>query len=190
MSQAVNDALVEHEGRQEVEDGVGAVWLSREVAYGVERLLKGLLSSHGAARQGFASVLTELLQQHDVLDTPTFLARLDAETRIQSGMDDKDRREAFLGKLFGVLVLLRSGRLDALPSQDVHVHPSAAMSRLTCMHMLLDVLEYVGYVQEMAVRALFLCLRAVRRYASGCHEAWWLCLACDMACVVPFLMLM
>ena len=84
-----------------------------DLAYAAKRLVRGLASSRAASRQGYALALTELLQTFPALrsgDIADAISAL-AQTSGKGGSSKSEQRESLLGKVFGALVLVRSGRL-------------------------------------------------------------------------------
>ncbi|TDH72158.1 hypothetical protein CCR75_000991 [Bremia lactucae] len=84
-----------------------------EVQYALKRLVRGLASSRDAARQGFSTALSGLLAMFPkqiALQRTHELLRDAME--VHSSMKPMEQREHMFGRLFGLLALYRSGRLQ------------------------------------------------------------------------------
>ena len=93
---------------------------SREVAvdYVLRRLIRGLASDRLAARQGFATALTQLLLTMSK-EIPTDFVLTVARSRMEhvNEMGPSEKRDYMVGEVFFLLVLARSGRITEVPIQ-------------------------------------------------------------------------
>mmetsp|Transcript_8063 Transcript_8063/g.14784 ORF Transcript_8063/g.14784 Transcript_8063/m.14784 type:complete len:1289 (-) Transcript_8063:954-4820(-) len=83
---------------------------SSDHAYSVKRLVRGLTSSRGAARQGFSVALTQLIRNCPEIDVDQVLEQLNQVTEVNGSMKADVKRGYWIGRLFGYLSLVRSGR--------------------------------------------------------------------------------
>lgn len=85
--------------------------------YCLKRLVRGLASSNGCARQGFCLALTRLLQEK-ADDQDTFMVEsaasvlnlVKAECAVQRNQRGQEERDLLLGSMFGAVAIARSGR--------------------------------------------------------------------------------
>ncbi len=87
---------------------------STDLQYAMKRLLRGMCSSRECARQGFASVLSELLASLPCIKVQDALARLLQCTEVEGSMRAHEQRDFYVGRVFGFMALHRSGRLKGL----------------------------------------------------------------------------
>lgn len=87
--------------------------LSHRLEYTAKRLVRGLCSFVHAARQGFALALTEILLKFPMLTTSDVftLAKKHLYPK-PSSMMPKELRNLYLGYIFFIHVLMRSGRMQ------------------------------------------------------------------------------
>jgi DNA polymerase phi len=107
-----------HEEEEQVstqEDGE----VAPNMKYSLTRLVRGLGSSRGSARQGFAAALTEVLLQFSSVTTDYIIELGDAEIAQDGRSNKKEKREYHFGRIFFVLVLTRSGRLQELQATKI-----------------------------------------------------------------------
>ncbi len=74
-------------------------------------LTKGIYSSHKAAREGFCLALTQLLVSMPSIGTEDVLTKLRETGGMSAKLKGQEQRDALLGRLFGYLAVIRSGRL-------------------------------------------------------------------------------
>ncbi|OQR82501.1 hypothetical protein ACHHYP_15920 [Achlya hypogyna] len=86
---------------------------AEELAYTLKRLIRGLASSRDAARQGFSTALTAVLHAFPSLDLAEVFASLKSIMDISNSMKGMEQREHMFGRLFGILALQQSGRLES-----------------------------------------------------------------------------
>lgn len=91
-----------------------------DINYAIKRLVRGLCSSRGAARQGFSLALSEILQSFDDSEvaTSSVIEQLDSvRTRPQnvgkSAKSGQDERDLMFAGIFGCLAIQQSGRLKS-----------------------------------------------------------------------------
>jgi len=82
-----------------------------EINYTVQRLVKGLSSSRKAARQGFSTALTHVLNMFEV-KSDHVLELMSKHLAIQGSFKGQEESEAYFGQVFGILALCRS-KLDS-----------------------------------------------------------------------------
>ena len=89
-------------------------------AYAVKRLVRGLCSSRGGARQGFAAGLTLILHEtsEESLALSDILQVVLKETATTAGMRGAEERDLLLGRLFGLGACARSGRSLSLDTMS------------------------------------------------------------------------
>jgi DNA polymerase phi len=73
-------------------------------------LTKGIYSSHKAAREGFCLALTRLLATMPKIGSEDVLAKLRETGSLSAKLKGQEQRDALLGRLFGYLAIMRSGR--------------------------------------------------------------------------------
>ncbi|KAJ3108275.1 DNA-directed DNA polymerase [Phlyctochytrium planicorne] len=83
--------------------------LPEDLAYGLKRLIRGLPSSRGGARQGFAIALTELLQSIPEIPISYVLDLLEQSTVVTKSMKGQEQKDLYFGKLFGLRAICLSG---------------------------------------------------------------------------------
>ncbi|KDO24118.1 hypothetical protein SPRG_10906 [Saprolegnia parasitica CBS 223.65] len=83
-----------------------------ELNYTLKRLIRGLASSRDAARQGFSTALTAVLHAFPSLDLAEVFATIKSTMDISSSMKGMEQREHMFGRLFGILALQQSLRLE------------------------------------------------------------------------------
>ena len=84
---------------------------AKDVAYTVKRLVRGLSSSRESARLGFATCLVEVLRMPQVQPREV-MGLIDESTRVTGSVKRADERDLVFGRLFGLLAVVRSGRID------------------------------------------------------------------------------
>jgi DNA polymerase phi len=87
------------------------------VSYSCKRLIRGMSSGRGSARQGFSLALCEILKSVDKLETKLVLDLIDKSLIIDGpGKPQKggDLRETLLGRVFAYGALLKAGRLNTM----------------------------------------------------------------------------
>lgn len=119
--------------------------------YITNRLLKGLLSSRAKAREGFALAFTWLLQHVPVVKTQDIIDKLAEETHVKSKAKGPEVREARMGRLFGFVALIRSGRLFEDGSGKVAA---------TVVNELLKLAESKSWLEQAAYVAVHQVVRA------------------------------
>ena len=84
--------------------------------YSCKRLIKGMASGRGSARQGFSLALCELLKAVDKLETKVVLDLLDKSLVIEGSGKPKggEIREPLLGRVFAYGALVQAGRLETI----------------------------------------------------------------------------
>jgi DNA polymerase phi len=92
-----------------------------DLQYALKRLLRGMCSSRECARQGFASVLSEVLASFECIQLQHALDRLISCTEVEGSMKGHEQRDFLVGRVFGFMALYRSGRLKGLTGSDAVV---------------------------------------------------------------------
>ncbi|DAZ97205.1 TPA: hypothetical protein N0F65_003836 [Lagenidium giganteum] len=87
---------------------------SEDVQYTLKRLVRGLASSRDAARQGFSTALAGLLEAfgENVVALEQVMTLLNEAMEVRASMKGMEQREHMFGRLFGLLAIHRSGRLQ------------------------------------------------------------------------------
>jgi len=124
------------------------------VGYTIKRLVRGLGSSRGCARQGFSLGLTELLRltkkksttEHVVTDVQQVIDMIATEHTV-SGQKGQEERDLLLGLVTGVSCVVRSGRIH---------HRAPDTSRV--LRMVLEVAEKKVWIQQMCYETVALIL--------------------------------
>jgi hypothetical protein len=103
---------LEKEGKKSVQTKNGFTNISEELDYTLSRLAKGLLSNRDAARQGFATALSEVLRylNVDLKEASDLIVAEVVNARSNPDVRPKERR---IGFLFAVGAFVRSGRLPS-----------------------------------------------------------------------------
>ena len=122
-SSATKD-LVAHLAKGEVDDedmGAGSVDLS----YAVKRLVRGLCSSRGAARQGFTLALSEVLRSFSEDESMSPMEVLDLVENVRKNQgagggkaSGQEERDFMFAGLFGCIAVHRSGILVAKTTSE------------------------------------------------------------------------
>ena len=122
-SSATKD-LVAHLAKGEVDDedmGAGSVDLS----YAVKRLVRGLCSSRGAARQGFTLALSEVLRSFAEDESMSPMGVLDLVENVRKNQgagggkaSGQEERDFMFAGLFGCIAVHRSGILVAKSTSE------------------------------------------------------------------------
>ena len=92
---------------------------SVDLKYAIKRLIRGLCSSRGAARQGFSLALSEVLRafpENNTISTLEMVSLIDnvrAKSRGMSGgkTSGQEERDYMFAGIFGCIALQQSGRL-------------------------------------------------------------------------------
>ncbi|KAJ1981763.1 DNA-directed DNA polymerase [Dimargaris xerosporica] len=79
-----------------------------DVLYAVKRLVRGLCSPRGGARQGFALALTEVLVNFPFLSYAYIKEAVDETTKTTHRMSKQETRDALIGRLLGYMCLIES----------------------------------------------------------------------------------
>lgn len=108
---ALNQAQQQHDERRKIDENSMEVEEDSscdELEYSVTRLVKGLASSRKGARQGFATVLTEVLSEFASF-SPEGMLRLITKTLEVTGSSKAwEERDCYIGQIFGMTSVLRS----------------------------------------------------------------------------------
>lgn len=121
----------------------------------VERLCKGLASGREGSRQGFSITLSELLRRFPEVSLEKVMSVVE-ESMDATGEKGDVEKQIYLGKIFAVACILRSGRLEA----------EVAASRAALLNQLLGVLvamfEKKSYLKELVAHTVIELLAALR----------------------------
>ena len=124
----------------------------RELVYAIKRLLRGLLSSRGCARQGFATAFSRVISHEALREStplPSLIALLDETTACPGGLKGQEAREKLFGRIFGYAALLSSGRLYA---PDASAADVAVEGKLVRELLLLGMQK--PYLREVCAQAV------------------------------------
>ena len=88
--------------------------LCPELAYAVTRLVKGLASSHDAARQGFTLALAQCLDTFPCITVELLLSVAEDTLKAHASMTPAEKRDVYFGKIFLFGVVCRSSQLASL----------------------------------------------------------------------------
>jgi DNA polymerase phi len=129
----------------------------RELVYAIKRLVRGLTSSRGCARQGFATALARVISD-DTLAEPTplrcILVLLDETTDCPNGLKGQEAREKLFGRIFGYVALQRSGRLYAAAGADESAESAVEAQMARALLLIGRQKPYLREVCAQAVAAL------------------------------------
>ena len=125
------------------------------VAYTIKRLVRGLGSSRGCARQGFSLGLTELLrltmkkspEKFVVQDVQSVVDMIASENAVNGSQKGQEERDLLLAQVTGVSCVVRSGRVQ---------EGDSVMRSL--LRMVLDVAEKKVWIQQMCYETVALIL--------------------------------
>ena len=82
------------------------------IAYTLQRLLRGLASPSGFARQGFASALTVIVERFsENIETDNLVNLIEKHVCLEDGAGRQDRKQYLIAKVFALMVLVRSHRI-------------------------------------------------------------------------------
>lgn len=112
-----------------------------DLEYTCKRLCRGLSSSREHARQGFSMCLTELISL-DFIDLDTVIVQIDETTRTNGSIKGSEERDSMLGKLFGVLTIMKSKKL----SKKEHIE--------YIMKILLQLHSWKAWMREIATESI------------------------------------
>ncbi|KAJ7365956.1 Myb-binding protein 1A [Desmophyllum pertusum] len=96
------------ESRKEEEDSNDEDSCCDQLEYSVTRLVKGLASSRKGARQGFATVLTEVLSEFGSLSPERVLKLIAQNLEVTGSSKAWEERDCYIGQIFGMMSILRS----------------------------------------------------------------------------------
>ncbi|KAL9986840.1 hypothetical protein ACROYT_G001046 [Oculina patagonica] len=108
---ALNQAQTQHDEKEKVEEDSMEDEENPycdELEYSVTRLVKGLASSRKGARQGFATVLTEVLSEFGSLSPERVLSLIAKTLEVTGSSKAWEERDCYIGQIFGMMSVLRS----------------------------------------------------------------------------------
>lgn len=108
---SLHEAQMHHEEKVEVEDNANddeENLCCDELEYSVKRLVKGLASSRKGARQGFATVLTEVLSKFTSLSPERVLKLIGENLEVSGSAISTEEKDRYIGQIFGMVSVLRS----------------------------------------------------------------------------------
>mmetsp|Transcript_13623 Transcript_13623/g.26301 ORF Transcript_13623/g.26301 Transcript_13623/m.26301 type:complete len:1289 (+) Transcript_13623:159-4025(+) len=124
---------------------------SEDHEYSVKRLLSGLCSNNGAARMGFVVALTQVLRRAGDVDMAALLKRIEKVTTVNAAMKNNEQKDKYLGRMFAISAVVRSGRVDEEPELLVKIFELLnevvqwkAWTGEFCMEVISDVVEKVS----------------------------------------------
>jgi DNA polymerase phi len=118
-----NDLISKHklEPSEELVDNMEKVFCS-DLTYSIKRLIRGLPSSRDGARQGFSLALLQICRDYSSSFPPMLLLKLLFDnTQVSGGMKSQEEKEAYFGKLFGYMVLLKSGLINTFYTTEAEI---------------------------------------------------------------------
>ncbi|KAM0792376.1 hypothetical protein ACM66B_005056 [Microbotryomycetes sp. NB124-2] len=127
---------------------------SADTEYTIKRLVTGLGSANEAARQGFATALTELLARLPHSDAAAVLPVIISSSTPSAGSDSKEERELLFGRLFGLHAFLRSGVATSPQAQDEELFKEAISALITLANKKTWIRESAYWVIVDAVRSV------------------------------------
>ncbi|KAK4053864.1 DNA-directed DNA polymerase [Microbotryomycetes sp. JL201] len=127
---------------------------SADTEYTVKRLVTGLGSANEAARQGFATALTELLSRLPHQDAAATLPVIISASTPNAGSDSKEERELLFGRLFGLHAFLRSGVATSTQADDEELFKEAISALVSLANKKTWIRESAYWVIVDAVRSL------------------------------------
>ena len=87
--------------------------------YAVKRLVRGLGSAREGARQGFALALSELLTVFSSIPVSEVLDQIKTAHPVSSKVKGQQDRDALFGRVFGLMAVVRCGRVDSSDATDI-----------------------------------------------------------------------
>lgn len=117
-----------------------------EISYSLKRLVKGLSSSRKAARQGFATALTHVLNKFSTIDTQEVLDLMSEHLAVQGSFKGSEESDAYFGQVFGYMAICRS-RIKLGLDKDVELVKKLTQSFVTLMKKK----SYLGEVCATAI---------------------------------------
>eukprot|EP01029_Cantina_marsupialis_P026035 TRINITY_DN690_c3_g1_i1.p1 TRINITY_DN690_c3_g1~~TRINITY_DN690_c3_g1_i1.p1 ORF type:complete len:1206 (+),score=409.46 TRINITY_DN690_c3_g1_i1:120-3737(+) len=114
-----------------------------DLKYGIKRLVRGMTSSRGFAREGFSLALSQVLKVMTDVSIEYCLKVLLAETEIKETMRANEERELLFGRLFCCAAFEMSGRLN---------EDESAMSKT--INMLKEISKKRFFLQEPAYKTI------------------------------------
>lgn len=122
---ALDQAQKRHKTEDETEDNKeddesdNDISCCDELKYSIKRLVKGLASTRKGARQGFATVLTEILSEFACLCPEKVLKLIAKNLEVTGSAKSWEERDSFVGQVFGLVSVLRSQfKEDKITSSD------------------------------------------------------------------------
>lgn len=142
--------------------GDGGASQQQQHTYAVKRLVRGLCSSRGGARQGFASGLSLVLGHttEAQVGMGPLLAALEEETALAAGMRGQEERDLLLGRLFGLAAIARHARDAAAAAASASAGSACGrgtLDRVVASHVLVLLVELFGkrrWLREATVAAI------------------------------------
>ena len=113
----------------------------------VERLAVGLTSGREGSRQGFSVVLSELLRQFPQIGLSKFMSLVD-EKMDPTGEKGDVEKQIYLGKIFAVVCVVRSGRLEMEKASD----RASLLSQM--FGVLVAMFEKKSYMKELVAHTM------------------------------------
>jgi len=98
-----------------------------DLDYTVQRLVKGLSSSRKAARQGYATALTQLMIEFETINTDDVFKLMVENLNIKGSFKGQEERDNYFGQLFGVLAICKArlndgGNIDPILLKQIIVN--------------------------------------------------------------------
>jgi len=126
-----------------------------DLNYTTQRLVKGLSSSRKAARQGFATALTHLMNEFHNITADDVMELMSKHLTVQGSFKGQEERDAYFGQLFGFLAIYRS-RLQGGKEKEVQ---SNLVKKL--VRNFLALMNKKSYLQEICGMAICDILKAI-----------------------------
>jgi DNA polymerase phi len=89
--------------------------------YSLKRLVRGLGSSRGGARQGFSAALTEVLLHFPEVPTSQVTELANQSLALSGEANKQEKKDFFMGRIFFALVIAKSGRLGQLSAHETTI---------------------------------------------------------------------
>lgn len=127
-----------------------------DLNYTMQRLVKGLSSSRKAARQGFATALTQLMNEFTDVSADDIIDLMSKHLLVQGSFKGQEERDAYFGQLFGLLAIYKS-RLQG-GQKDLAVNINLVKKLVGNLRTLMN---KKSYLQEICGIAICDILRAI-----------------------------
>ncbi|XP_045173852.2 myb-binding protein 1A-like protein [Mercenaria mercenaria] len=144
--------LLEHLQEQQ---SVGGKGLCGDIKYTLNRLVQGLSSDRNFARIGYSAALCQLLRTVEIIDSKDVLTCIEENAKSQhtAKASKSDERNVALGKAFGLLTLINSGKILTSSSGEIsktveellNLHGKKSYLQLLCLDGVLQIITQVSH---------------------------------------------